>query len=102
MKVQLQCVTEQTCFHYHRSNCHNLPCTQQCIVGIDEYCVSSVQDVPREDPGWGAPSAFHLPQTAEEPEVSEGWLYKRGKIVRSWKLRWFVLDTDRKEVITMH
>ncbi|XP_064399586.1 myotubularin-related protein 5-like isoform X3 [Halichondria panicea] len=56
-----------------------------------------VSDVPHDDPGWGAPSPF-LPQTAEEPEVSEGWLYKRGKIVRNWKLRWFLLDTDRKEI----
>ncbi len=37
-----------------------------------------------------------------DANVSEGWLYKRGKIVLNWKLRWFVLDTDRKEVITMH
>ena len=72
-----------------------------CTVCINQYCVTSVQDVPRDDPGWGAPSPF-LPQTAEEPEVIEGWLHKRGKIVRNWKLRWFVLDTDRKEVITMH
>ena len=31
-------------------------------------------------------------------QISEGYLYKRGKIVRNWKQRWFVLDTEKKEV----
>lgn len=32
------------------------------------------------------------------PQISEGYLYKKGKIVRNWKLRWFVMDTDKGEV----
>ena len=28
----------------------------------------------------------------------EGNLYKKGKMVKSWRLRWFVLDLEKKEV----
>ncbi len=57
------------------------------------------QEPSRDSVGWeAAPSPFHLPQTTEEPEAKEGFLYKRGKIVRNWKLRWFVLDIDRRAV----
>lgn len=31
-------------------------------------------------------------------QISEGYLYKKGKIVRNWKLRWFVMDTEKGEV----
>ena len=36
------------------------------------------------------------------PQVSEGYLYKKGKIVRNWKLRWFVMDTEKGEVSAAH
>ena len=30
--------------------------------------------------------------------INEGYLYKKGKIVRNWKLRWFMMDTEKGEV----
>ncbi len=32
------------------------------------------------------------------PQINEGYLYKKGKIVRNWKLRWFVMDAEKGEV----
>jgi len=34
-------------------------------------------------------------------QVNEGYLYKKGKIVRNWKLRWFVMDAEKGEVRTI-
>jgi len=28
----------------------------------------------------------------------EGYLFKKGKMVKNWKLRWFILDLETKEV----
>ena len=35
------------------------------------------------------------------PQINEGYLYKKGKIVRNWKLRWSVMDTEKGEVSWM-
>jgi hypothetical protein len=47
-----------------------------------------------------ASSTFYIGRSVPEEatHVSEGWLYKKGKIVRSWKLRWFILDTEKGDV----
>jgi len=45
-----------------------------------------------------ASSTFYAGKTTDEPQTSEGFLYKRGKIVKNWKQRWFILDTDRREL----
>ena len=45
-----------------------------------------------------ASSTFYAGKTMDESQTSEGFLYKRGKIVKNWKQRWFILDTDRREV----
>lgn len=34
----------------------------------------------------------------EVSHISEGWLYKRGKIVRNWKQRWFILNKEKGNV----
>ena len=47
-----------------------------------------------------ASSTFYIGRSVPEEAsyVSEGWLYKRGKIVRNWKQRWFILDTEKGDV----
>ena len=47
-----------------------------------------------------ASSTFYIGRSVPEEaaHVSEGWLYKRGKIVRNWKPRWFILDTEKGNV----
>lgn len=46
-----------------------------------------------------ASSTFYSGKSTDEPRHSEGYLYKRGKIVKNWKLRWFILDMDKRELI---
>lgn len=47
-----------------------------------------------------ASSTFYIGRSVPEEvsHISEGWLYKKGKIVRSWKQRWFILDTEKGDV----
>ena len=51
-----------------------------------------------------ASSTFYIGRSVPEEvfHVSEGWLYKKGKIMRSWKLRWFILDTEKGDVSTIN
>ena len=51
-----------------------------------------------------ASSTFYIGRSVPEEasHVSEGWLYKKGKIVHSWKLRWFILDTEKGDVSTIN
>ena len=43
-------------------------------------------------------STFYSSKAQTSPTLTEGYLYKRGKIVKNWKLRWFIFDSEKKEV----
>ena len=49
------------------------------------------------------PSPTHpIPTPQRDVAAMDGLLYKRGKIVRNWKSRYFVLDPEKREVWPMY
>ena len=47
-------------------------------------------------------SSTSTPGQSDELHTTQGWLYKRGKGVRSWKLRWFELGVIKNKVSKYH
>ena len=45
---------------------------------------------------------FTQTDSGQAKKLHCGHLYKRGHLLRQWKARWFVLDTQRNQVLTLY
>ena len=63
------------------------------------FTVSLLDDIPDVGTLRGSSQIYHeFSSTPTEHRTHEGYLFKRGALLKGWKQRWFVLDSMKHQV----